>query len=164
DEEVLAGRHAGEQLDALERARDAEPRAPVRRDPREIAAVERHASRVGFRHSEQAVEERRLPGPVRTDQPDDLAFGDVEAHVVERGDTREGLRDAGGDEQAHEELPAGAVAGASGSGVGSETSSTPSILPRPLKRSIVRCTRSSDRRFWNSSTPSGCFAYVNAPM
>ncbi len=31
DEQVVARRHAGEQLDALERARDAEPGAAVRR-------------------------------------------------------------------------------------------------------------------------------------
>src|SRR4029079_14953912 len=108
--------------------------------------------------AEQTIEERRLAGTIRTDQPDDLAFGDVEAHVVERGDPREGLGDAVGDEQAHDEPAAGAGVGTSGSRVASARSPTPSCFPRSLHLSIVRCTRSSERRFWNSSTPSGCFA------
>ena len=40
---------------------------------------------------EEAVEERRLAGAVRTDQADDLAVGDVEADGVERGDPCERL-------------------------------------------------------------------------
>ena len=91
------------------KVRDAEPGAPVRRDARQVATVEDHPPAVGLRYAEQAVEERGLARAVRTDQPDDLAFGDVEADVVERGDARERLRDSLGDEQAHEEPAAGAT-------------------------------------------------------
>ena len=42
-------------------------------------------------HAEHAVEERRLAGAVRADQPDPLALVDVDADVVERDDAGEPL-------------------------------------------------------------------------
>ena len=75
DEEVLARRHAREQLDALERARRCRAgpggasATRVRSRPSNV-----HASAVGLQDAEQAVEERRLARAVRTDQPDDLVL------------------------------------------------------------------------------------------
>ena len=89
DEEVLARRHADEQLDALERARDPEPRPLVRRHAREVVAVEGDRAAVGPEQPEQAVEERGLARAVGPDEPDELARADLEAHVVERGDAGE---------------------------------------------------------------------------
>ena len=53
------------------------------------APAEPHGAAVGPQRAEQAVEQRRLAGAVRPDQPDDLALADRQAHVVERGDARE---------------------------------------------------------------------------
>ena len=79
----------GEQLDALERAADARAgpaggrAAPVMSSP--------SSARPGRRaeHAEHAVEERRLAGAVRPDQPDPLARARPSMrHVVERDDAR----------------------------------------------------------------------------
>ena len=107
DEQVLARRHLGEQLDALERAPDAEPGPAVRRHAGEVVPVEAHGAAIGLQHAEQAVEERGLPGAVRADEADDLARFDIEAHLIERGDARERLGDLGRLEQAHGVAPAG---------------------------------------------------------
>src|SRR5437764_334101 len=57
--------------------------------------------------AEQAIEERRLPRAVRTDQPDALALVDLDAHPVERGDPREPLRQLVRDEYRAHETSAG---------------------------------------------------------
>ena len=74
DEEVLARRHAGEQLDALERAADARagPAGGSARAARSRPS-KRHRAAVGLQDAEQAVEERGLARAVRADEPDDLA-------------------------------------------------------------------------------------------
>ena len=86
DEEMLTWAHAREQLDPLERARDAEASALVGRYTSELTVGEPHRPAVRLQEAEQAVEERRLARTVRADEPDDLPLGDVEAHAVERGD------------------------------------------------------------------------------
>ncbi len=48
---------------------------------------------VGMLQAEQAVEERGLPGAVRTDDPDGLTGADLEIHVVQRHDATEALGD-----------------------------------------------------------------------
>ena len=62
-------------------------------------AAEPHRAAVGPLRAEEAVEQRRLAGAVRPDEPDDLAFADRQAHVGERGDAREPHRHVLGDEQ-----------------------------------------------------------------
>ena len=81
DEQVLARRHAGEQLDALERSPDAQARPPVGRHAREVLAFERDRAFVRRQDAEQAVEERRLARAVGPDETDELALADVETHV-----------------------------------------------------------------------------------
>ena len=83
-------------------------RADAERGPGDASArrvrslpVEAHPAAVGLQHPEQAVEERRLAGAVRADEPDDLTLVDVEADAVERGDTRERLGHVVRNEQGH---------------------------------------------------------------
>ena len=74
----------------LERAGHAEPGQPVRRGPQHVGAVDQH--RPGRRPVEpgDAVEQRRLAGPVRPDQAADLAGGDGQVDAVERAQPAEG--------------------------------------------------------------------------
>ncbi len=148
---MVARRHAREQLDALERAADAEAGAAVRGDAGEVAAVEGHAAVVGPEDAEEAVEERGLARAVGPDQADDLARFDVEINVIERGDTGERLGDALGDEEAHGAVSAGPAGATSGAGV------DVGVDPR-LNRSMNVCTFASDFSLLASSTPSGCLA------
>ena len=138
DEEVLARRHPHEELDALERAPDAETGALVRGHPGEIAAVERDRAAVGLEQSEQAVEERGLARAVGPDEPDQLPRADFEPHFVERGDAREVLGDGVGFEQRHDPLPAVAATGAtpllSSGDAGSSLPLRPNLSIRPWMR------------------------------
>jgi hypothetical protein len=84
DEHVLARGEAAERFEALERARDAEPRPPVGPAPGDIGAVEPHATTAGRLQAGDDVEERRLAGAVRPDEPGHASFGDRERRVVDR--------------------------------------------------------------------------------
>ena len=129
DEEMLARRHAREQLDPLERARDAEAGAFVRRNARELTPFEPHRSGIELQQTQQAVEECRLPRPVRSDQPDDLTFADFYADVVERGDAGEHLRDAlGGEQRGHDAGPPAAARSPTASG---PSTTSPSAFVKP---------------------------------
>ena len=88
DDEVVAHGRVGEQLDPLERPADAEPGAFVDAEPGDVGAVELDDATVGPQDAEDAVEERRLAGAVRADQPDALALLDVDVDVIERDDAR----------------------------------------------------------------------------
>src|SRR6478672_5045331 len=83
DEDVLQHTHPREQLEVLEGAGDPEPdhadRPPVEDDVAPVEPVE-----AGDR-----VEGGRLAGAVRSDQPRDRPFGDLEGDVVERDDPAE---------------------------------------------------------------------------
>src|SRR5262249_3776640 len=89
DEDVLENRHRPEDVDVLERAGDAAPHDRVRRLAQEALAREDDRARVGLVEAGDQVEERRLAGAVRPDQPDDLAGLDVERHVVDGDDAAE---------------------------------------------------------------------------
>src|SRR3954469_5108343 len=95
---VLDG-ELGEELHALEGASNPESGSTVDRQPAEVDALERHPSTVGTNEAEQAVEQRRLAGPVRSDQADSLALTDVEADVAQRRDASKPLGDADGVEE-----------------------------------------------------------------
>ena len=84
DQRVLEHGHVVEQRDVLERPRDSQARDLLRRAPQQIVALE--PDRAGRRLVQpgDAVEAGRLAGAVRPDQPGDVAFGDVEGHVVQR--------------------------------------------------------------------------------
>ena len=130
DEKVLTGRHAREQLDPLEGTADAETRPPVRRHACQVLPFEGDRPSVGRQDAEEAVEERRLSRAVRTDQPDELAFADIEVDAVERGDARELHRDARRLEQAHAALRPGSPRDAGMSGGGS-------LMSVPARRAFI---------------------------
>ena len=55
------------------------------RQPGEVVVVEADGPGAAD-EAGQGVDERRLAGPIRADQPDELAFADVEIDVGERLD------------------------------------------------------------------------------
>ena len=75
-------------------AGDAVACQPVAAHAEEVAAVEPHAAGVRLVHARQRVEERALAGAVGADDGEQLAAGDVEAHILERGDRAEPEREA----------------------------------------------------------------------
>src|SRR5262249_656221 len=162
DQQVITPRHPREELPTLEGAPEAKPGALVHGQARDVTPVEDDPPPIGAQDSEQAIEEGRLPGAVRADQPDGLAGLHADGHVVERGDAREALTDFGGLEQAHDlcpGLPAPTVAGS-----GRVLMTSPPVPSRgAFPRVSQRCTVSSDLRLLYSRMPSGCFAYVTAP-
>ena len=58
----------------LKRPREPVTTAPVRRPARDVAALEQHAPLRRPVEAAEDVDERRLAGAVRADQPDDLAL------------------------------------------------------------------------------------------
>src|SRR5262249_12638239 len=101
DHHVLERREVGEEPDVLERAGDATGRDLVRLQSRERPPIEDEAAAVGRIDPGEQVEERRLAGPIGSDQPIDLARRDREADVDERMDAAEALRDPLGGDEAH---------------------------------------------------------------
>ena len=81
-EDVLGRRHAPEDRRLLRQIADAETRAQVHRQLRDVAPAERDAPGIRALKPDNHVEGRRLPRPVRAEQPDDLARLDVQAHAV----------------------------------------------------------------------------------
>ena len=83
-EHVLADRQRAEDLEALERAGDAEPGALVRLQRGHVGAVEADAAAVEALQPADGVEAGRLPGAVGADQAGDDAGRDVEVHAPQR--------------------------------------------------------------------------------
>ena len=83
ERDVLEHGHVGDQLDVLERARDAAPDDALRRRLLDPLPLRRDLAAVGGQHAGDQVEHRALAGAVRTDQRDDLGRADVERHVVD---------------------------------------------------------------------------------
>jgi hypothetical protein len=78
----------------LKRARDAEPRALVRRQVRNVALAIEDAAFARRQQSREQVEEGRLPGAVGTDDRPHAAGRDLDRHVVDGGETGEAARQA----------------------------------------------------------------------
>ena len=93
DPDVVEHRHPAEELDVLERACDPALDDPARRRVEEGLAVEANVTLVGCVEARDHVERRRLAGPVRPDQPDDLAGLRGEGDGIERDDAAETFRD-----------------------------------------------------------------------
>src|SRR6185437_12883380 len=71
--DVLAHRQVAEPTGMLERPREPVAAAAVRRPARDVTLVELHRAAVRTVEAAEDVDERRLAGAVRADQPDDLA-------------------------------------------------------------------------------------------
>src|SRR2546426_11789086 len=102
DEEVLERAQAREDADLLKRARDAQARHAMGRDPGQVAAAEEHATVVGGEVAGDAVEERGLARAVRADETHQLAGLDGEVHVVHGGDAEETLDETANLQQRHQ--------------------------------------------------------------
>ena len=101
DEHVLEHGHRPEELDVLERARDALAHDLVRGCLEDRRAVEQHLAGVRPVEPRDDVEGRRLAGAVRPDQAGDVSFLDVERHAVERDDSAEAQGDVPYLEEGH---------------------------------------------------------------
>ena len=82
DLDVLAHGQPAERVAVLERPREPVPAAPVRRPARDVAALELDGARRRPVEAAEHVDERRLAGAVRADQPDDLAAAQLERDVA----------------------------------------------------------------------------------
>ncbi len=101
DEDVLGHRHRREQHDVLERPRDARSDDPVGASAEQVAPFEDHTTRIGLVQTGDDVEERRLAGAVRADEPADRALLQDERHIVERNDPAETPRHVLDSEECH---------------------------------------------------------------
>src|SRR5918997_2908585 len=91
--DVVADRHRPEYLEALERAGDTEPGPLVGGHTDDVAAVEPDPAPLDRLQAADGVEERRLAGAVRPDEPRRLAGRHVQVHEVQRLDAPEGHGD-----------------------------------------------------------------------
>ena len=144
DDQVLQDRHAREQADVLERARNSCPLAdakPVHLLEQKIAVpgMQRHPPYGRLVETGQAIEDGGLAGAVRTDNRRYLAVGGGESHIVHRHEAAEPHRQVFDFEQ---RLPAAVGAlhcirhGLAGSGSGP---------PRGCRRMVGSRTASSPR-------------------
>ena len=93
EEDVVQHRHVAEQLDELEGARDAVAGHPMRRQPRDSHAVEGDAAARRHVEAADAVQQRRLPRPVRPHERRERAGRDGHTHARERAEPLELQRD-----------------------------------------------------------------------
>ena len=91
--DVVERRHALEQRDVLEGARDAAARRVVGPHARARMTLEGDAAFLRVIEAVDDVEHRGLAGAVRTDNGADLALADVERDAGDRTDAAEGKRD-----------------------------------------------------------------------
>jgi hypothetical protein len=91
---VLEDRHVGDDLDDLERPRDAELADPMGSEAGDVPPVVAYAPDVGPVEARDAVEERALSGAVRPDDADDLPLAHREGDVVVGEEPAEALGDA----------------------------------------------------------------------
>ena len=105
DQHVVERGQLLEELRVLERPRHPGTHERVRPRDGSSPAVEADAPRGRPVEPGHAVEQRRLPRPVRTDDRLDRAVVHVERHRVERREAAESAREAVDRQQAHEALP-----------------------------------------------------------
>src|SRR4051794_27946354 len=99
DDDVVDDAHGLEAFDHLEGASDAAPAAFRCRQPRHVLAVEPDRALGWRQHARDQVEQRRLAGAVRPDQPDDLTATDGDRDVTVGDQTAETLPDPTGFQQ-----------------------------------------------------------------
>ena len=91
--QVLVDRQRAEDIVALGHVADPTSDEHVSRRRRDVVAAQADAAAADIDQAEHRLDQRRLPGPVRTDDPDDLAFVHVEAATVEDVDAGKVPRD-----------------------------------------------------------------------
>ena len=92
DRDVLQDVHRVEGAWHLEGACDAPAAALGRRQPGDVGPLEQDAPLAWAVDTRDQVEQGRFAGPVRTDQPQDLAPAHVEGHVAVGDEAAEGQR------------------------------------------------------------------------
>src|SRR5262249_59414028 len=80
-------------LDDLERARESQARDLVGRQSGDVVALEAYTALLGTVIAGDHVEQRRLAGPVGSDDAEQVAGADHEAHRAHRGEPTEALGD-----------------------------------------------------------------------
>src|SRR2546430_8071302 len=85
---------SAEELCLLERPRDAHRGIDVRWAAAHPLPADQHVSAVGLEMAGQHIDERRLAGAIRADQPEEVALGDDEVHGVVGDDAPEPLDEA----------------------------------------------------------------------
>src|SRR5215207_3264004 len=141
DHHVLAGGHAAEDLEVLERAREPLRGEPFGGQARHVLAGERHASAAGAVEPRDDVEERGLAGAVGADDREHLPGHGGKAHAIDGDDAPEGDADVLRDEQAH----AAARAVSRGETIVIRLGTTPSrrkIMNSMMMRPSTRCSYS----------------------
>src|SRR5437660_1772422 len=83
-DDIAEHRQAPEQPDLLERAREAEPRALVRRQADDIDTVEDDPARIRLIEPAHQIEQRRLAGSVRSDDRKHAAMWNIERNIAHR--------------------------------------------------------------------------------
>src|ERR1700730_12077199 len=91
--EILEHAHAVERLRNLERSAQPQPTAPLRRQARNVAPLQHHASGVGLHGSARNPEQGALAGSVRTYDPERLTLRQREIDVVRHHHRAEALAD-----------------------------------------------------------------------
>ena len=89
DQDVVHDAEIAKHATELERARDTFGGQPLRRETRDVLTFE--ANRPGVRQVKPGhqIEQRRLAGPVRADDADQFAFGEIEIDGVDGGEAAE---------------------------------------------------------------------------
>ena len=100
-EEMIEDGQVGEHLQALVGAGDASASSTVRRQVIDRPFVKKHRTSRGGGLSSEEPEDGGLPRSVRTDQADELASFDLEAHVVDCGQPAESLGEPDTAQPAH---------------------------------------------------------------
>src|SRR6266511_2188247 len=137
DGHVLEGGEAVEEAHVLERPHNSRARDLVCRLAGDLGAVEEHGARRRAEDARDAVEQGRLPGAVRADQPDDRTLPEAQRNAAERVDPAELLAELNRLERGRSKWRPFAFRRG-------ERAHRPSILsrPRPARpRSNPRCPR-----------------------
>ena len=92
-QEILEHAHAVERLRNLERSAQPQPAAPFRRQARDVAPLQHHASGVGLHGSACNPEQGALAGSVRTYDPERLTLRKREIDVMRHHHRAEALAD-----------------------------------------------------------------------
>ena len=95
DAHVVEAAHVVEEPDVLEGPCDAAARHLVGLEAGDVPAVEHDAAAGRLEEPRDVVEERRLAGPVWSDERENLPALDAEAHVIDRDKTPKALGQVG---------------------------------------------------------------------
>ena len=100
DHEVLEHGHARQLMGDLEGAHEAAAEQFMRRPSGDLLSIQLDPAGIGAHETGQDIEQRRLAGAVRPDQPENLAALEGEAAIVYGPDAAEGFANVVGSDHA----------------------------------------------------------------